>query len=234
MATNTKTVCVACRHLIPEGASKCAKCDTLQSPWRFLSIGQNGLALVIALVSVIGVVGERLYNLAAGDYSDIRMAVVESDELGVTMLASNSGNRAGVLSGAQIEVVGSWGNALFDLDVAGKAVFVEPGKDLLVEFKPLRPESLSVLLDEYLEEVPVSNKKAQVYDCLITVEHILYEDTQDLEPMNASSVDVPGAKGSPERSFLTRSLVCSELGLGRVAASLHPADETSEKPGSRL
>ena len=227
MANNAEAVCVACRAPIPEGASKCATCGTIQNASRFLSIGQTGLALIIALVSVIGVVGERLYNLAAGEYSDIRMAVVESDQQGVTMLASNTGNRAGVLTGAQVEVVGSWGNAIIDLDVVGQAVFVEPGDDLLVKFESEQRKTLPLILDEYLEELddqlegtPISREDSQVFDCLIAVEHILYEDTQDLEPMNGSAVYVPSATGSTERSYLTRSLDCTELGLARIAAYL--------------
>ncbi len=215
MGANSKSVCVACRHQIPDGASKCSTCGTLQSTWRHLSIGQSTLALIVALVSVIGLAGEHLYSLVSGDYSDIRMAVVESNRFEVTMLASNSGNRAGIIYGGELEVVGNWGNAIIGLDVEGGAIFVEPGKDVLVKFKSSLSESsdspvpFSVPLEDHLKELQVSIESAVISDCLISIEHILYEHTEHLEPMKeGGAVYDPSAKGAPKKSYLTRTFNC--------------------------
>ncbi len=222
------STCVACKHPIPDGASKCAKCGTMQNVWRFLPFGQNSLALVIALTSVIGLVGDRLYDRVAGEYSNIRMAPVASSQLGVTVLASNTGTRAGVLSGAELEVVGSWGNAIFDMNISGGATFVEAGDDVLVEFvlSDLRP--LKELLDAYLDSISLPKENAEAYDCLISVEHVLYEDTLKLSPMASPNFEAPGAKASPETSFITRSLSCWDLGLPIRGVLLSPADNSSE------
>lgn len=226
---DSASLCVACKLPVPEGASKCVKCGSFQNAWRFLPFGQTSLALVIALASVMGLVGERLYILVAGDYSDIRIATVASSQLGVTMLASNSGTRAGVISSAELELVGSWGNAIFDMDVTKRAAFIEPGEDILVEFTLTDKRPLPELLNGYLDTISASKKDAEVYDCVIIVKHILYEDTQDLAPMNRSYVSVPGAKTSPRSSFLTRSLFCWELGLQMTGLSLSPANETADE-----
>jgi len=184
MDVNSESICIACKHQIPNGASKCSTCGEFQSPWRFLSIGQNTLALIIALVSVVGLAAERITGLVFGDHSDVRMAVVESDTYEVTLLASNSGNRAGVINGGELEVVGNWGNAIIDLDVEGGAIFVEPGKDVLVKFKPSvskgsnAPVPFSAPFESHLKEIEVPVKTVEIYDCLISIEHIRYEDTK--------------------------------------------------------
>ena len=228
MTIDSKSVCVACKHSIPDGASKCAKCGIFQNAWRFLPFGQNSLALFIALASVIGLVGDQLYDLVAGEYTDIRMATVASNSLSVTMLASNSGTRAGVLSGAKLEIIGSWGNTIFDMSVADKAVFVEPGEDILVELSLTTQRSLSELLYVHFDNSSISKEDIEIYDCLIHVEHILYEDTLNLVPMNTSHVKVSGGRGSPRSSFLTRSLFCWELGLPEQGLSLSLVNETFE------
>lgn len=167
MSTEPGPVCIACKHPIPDGASKCSKCGSMQNAWRFLPFGQNSLALVIALVSVVGLVGERLYDLLKGEYTDIQMAPVATSPIGVTILASNSGTRAGVLSGAELEVVGSWGNAIFKMGASDSATFVEPGDDTLVEFVLSDQRSLPELLSAYLESIAVPEESAEAYDCLV-------------------------------------------------------------------
>lgn len=228
MSTEPEPVCIACKHPIPEGASKCSKCGSMQNAWRFLPFGQNSLALIIALASVAGLVGERLYELVAGEYTDIRMAPVASSPLGVTILVSNSGTRAGVVSGAELEVVGSWGNAILDMNASMNAIFVEPGDDILVDFLFSDRRPVPELLSAYIESIDVPEENAEAYDCLISVEHVLYENTRELAPMTSSNVDVLGAKASPQMSFMTRSISCWELGLPERELSLSSVDNFDE------
>ena len=55
--------CRVCREPIRQGAKKCIHCDSMLD-WRgWLGISETALALLVALVSVVGATGPRIVEL---------------------------------------------------------------------------------------------------------------------------------------------------------------------------
>lgn len=60
---NGQKACLACGSSIPESASLCIHCETYQDWRRHISIGNSTLALIIALLALIGPATERVWSV---------------------------------------------------------------------------------------------------------------------------------------------------------------------------
>jgi len=92
----TNRVCKACGSEIPKTAIKCVHCNSYQNWRRHVSIGNSTLALIVALVAVLGSASETLWGIYK-DYSQVKLkklefALVELSEEHAGVLISNRSN----------------------------------------------------------------------------------------------------------------------------------------------
>ncbi len=65
--------CPVCREPIYKGAKKCVRCSSMLG-WRgWLGISETTLALLVALVSVLGATAPRIAGMFMRKYSDVHV-----------------------------------------------------------------------------------------------------------------------------------------------------------------
>lgn len=92
-----KIPCPICRELIFRGAKLCIHCKSDLTWKRYLSISNTTLALLTALIAVVGTVGPQLQRMYFGENSRLTAAVLgEAPESGlISVLVTNEGTRPG-------------------------------------------------------------------------------------------------------------------------------------------
>jgi hypothetical protein len=96
------TPCPVCREPIRKGARKCIHCTSMLD-WRgWLGISETALALLVALVSVLGASAPRVAELFTRDYSDVRLNYRQVNSQYLELTAWNQGNKNGLLSSAKM------------------------------------------------------------------------------------------------------------------------------------
>jgi hypothetical protein len=94
--------CPVCREPIRKGAKKCIHCTPTIDWHRWLAISQTTLALLVALVSVVGATALRLSELLTRDYSDLGLNYRQVYRNGLEVEAWNQGNRNAQLMAAKL------------------------------------------------------------------------------------------------------------------------------------
>jgi len=94
--------CPVCREPIKEGARKCVHCDSVLD-WRgWLGISETALALLVALVSVIGATGPRVVELLTPRSSDLKLSLRQVWGQNLELVGLNQGHRNSQLLSASI------------------------------------------------------------------------------------------------------------------------------------
>jgi hypothetical protein len=98
--------CLVCSEQIAVDAKKCSHCGSFQG-WRaYLSHGHTTLALLIALVSAVSVLIPIITKALRPDDSEINITYIDRVDTTIPLIASNHGNRPGVMSaGAILRIV---------------------------------------------------------------------------------------------------------------------------------
>lgn len=103
--------CTVCGEDIKVNARKCIKCGCWLTTRRFLDFSSTSLALLTALVSVIGTTAPTIFGLLQIRDSRIEAVYIAQGlgqaDAGVTLLISNEGTRMGAVRSASIQLVGS-------------------------------------------------------------------------------------------------------------------------------
>jgi hypothetical protein len=94
--------CPVCREPIRKGAKKCIHCTSTIDWHRWLGISQTTLALLVALVSVVGATAPRLSELLTRDYSDLSLNYRQVYRNGLEVEAWNQGNKSAQLMAAKL------------------------------------------------------------------------------------------------------------------------------------
>jgi hypothetical protein len=94
--------CSVCREPIRRGARKCIHCNSMLD-WRgWLGISETALALLVALVTVVGASAPRVVALLTHKYSDVRLSYYQVNGQFLQLTAWNQGNSNGLLLSAKI------------------------------------------------------------------------------------------------------------------------------------
>lgn len=93
---NQMTECVICKNDIKKGAKKCINCNSFQRPIRRFLSGITVQALV-ALVPIITLAFVFVKDHVVVHKSDLRLAILECEKDKIWVVASNLGDRAGIL-----------------------------------------------------------------------------------------------------------------------------------------
>lgn len=92
-----KTKCKACLDLIPIGARKCSRCGSFQNWQAKFPLTESILALLIALVSVVLLGIPIVKSALQPDDSEITLTYIDRSDVSIPIIASNKGNRPGVM-----------------------------------------------------------------------------------------------------------------------------------------
>jgi hypothetical protein len=151
--------CRSCLEEILDGARVCSRCGSAQDWWSALHLSSTVLALSVALLSVLSVVGPALRSAWKSD-SDISVrsvGLVSSEWAaadstpGWVIVASNRGGRPGVVAPIATLV---WDGVF--LTLKAEPIFLAPGQGALMT---LRPEMKGGYRDPTLETEP---KKCEI------------------------------------------------------------------------
>jgi hypothetical protein len=94
--------CRVCREPIRQGAKKCIHC-TSQLDWRgWLGISETGLALLVALVSVIGATAPRVVELFTPQFSSLSLSIRQVYSQSLELVALNQGHQNSQLLSAKL------------------------------------------------------------------------------------------------------------------------------------
>lgn len=117
--TETKTVqCTQCKSEIPEGAKICSTCNSYQD-WRgIIPFSNTVLALLTALVSVIGIAAPTMYKIVHKPRSEAILTMPSVDGTTLRLVAINRGD-------APASIIKAW----VDSDYLAAATKVKIKKD---------------------------------------------------------------------------------------------------------
>lgn len=88
-------LCTECKHAIPSGARKCKECNSFQDWRRYLVLGGTALSLLVALLSVSGIVVPLLVSTLSEKTAILNSKVTSIDNGIATILVANSGTADG-------------------------------------------------------------------------------------------------------------------------------------------
>ena len=99
----TKT-CVMCAESIPIAARMCKHCDAYQDWRKWISTSQATLALVVALVSVLGSAGPTIVKAVRGENSQLTATYQSIIERRALFIVANAGSRPGSISNPVLQI----------------------------------------------------------------------------------------------------------------------------------
>lgn len=140
---NLPTLCKQCRNTIPEGALLCSHCGSYQD-WRStFSISSTVIALLTALVSVLGIATPAVINVLHVPRSDAVLQAPSIEGTTLRVVAVNRGDASASLIRARIDGEYLAGATKVRLRNDGDAI-IPPGSKLLVfDIIPLLDEDQS-------------------------------------------------------------------------------------------
>lgn len=135
--------CKLCRHPIPNGAKICSTCNSYQDWRRLIPFSTTVLALLIALISVLGIVIPPLYKIIHTPQSKALLTMPSVDGTTLRITAINNGDAPASLIKAWVESEYLAGATKVRLRNDADAL-IQPGHKLLVfDIIPLLDEEES-------------------------------------------------------------------------------------------
>jgi hypothetical protein len=126
--------CAVCREPVRNGAKKCIHCSSVLDWHRWLGVSETTLALLVALVSVIGATAPRVLELFTPDRSRLTLTYRQVHQNFVELEAWNQGNKNAQLLSAKLSATTrdkkQWDT---DLDINGSPA-VGAGQQILFGF----------------------------------------------------------------------------------------------------
>lgn len=128
--------CPMCREPVDPKARLCRHCKSDLTWRRHISISSTTIAMITALIAVLGTVGPAAKRMFMPSDASISATLVGSDRNGVTMLLQNAGGKAGTVSRAHVRLPTNAGK-IFSADFVAvpTAAFVDSEKNMLQYFQ---------------------------------------------------------------------------------------------------
>jgi hypothetical protein len=142
--------CKTCYTEIAVKAKKCTHCDSFQNWRKNLILSSNILVLVIALLSISGLVIPLIKAAFEADISNVKVRSYVITEDGISLLCVNSDNKPGYISNCKIEIKDrSTGRVFrdFNLDLR------YPSNSRVVNKKDLEEKYYSIKTDFFMKEI---------------------------------------------------------------------------------
>ncbi|VTU25005.1 hypothetical protein SRS16CHR_03572 [Variovorax sp. SRS16] len=156
-------ICPNCREPVDPRAKICKTCRSDLSWKRHLTISHTTLALLIALISVLGslvpVIGDAMKP--ANSRFEITVVAAEQTPATLTLFVKNTGKKDGVIDGALLEIsnVGKLHAEILKSQFQSAATVVEAGKSKLVELKGKNNDEIPFPPD--IPEIEISSQDAR-------------------------------------------------------------------------
>ncbi|EPV9122369.1 hypothetical protein ACWAUT_005495 [Pseudomonas aeruginosa] len=96
-------LCKQCQNLIPNNAQICTKCNAYQDWRRYIPFSNTALALLTALISVIGIASPVLYKIVHTPRSEATLAMPSVDGTTLRIIALNKGDAPASLIRAWVD-----------------------------------------------------------------------------------------------------------------------------------
>lgn len=100
--SNSSRHCIDCKQVVLAGQKKCAVCGSFQDWRRYLSVSSTLLSLLVALISVTGVVAPILKDTLTREESAVVTRVSSGKNGQIRLVAQNAGSAAGFLGDVRI------------------------------------------------------------------------------------------------------------------------------------
>lgn len=142
-ATDPECVCAQCRGSIPCGAKLCQHCKSYQDWRRWFSLPTSVLALLTALISVVGLVVPPLKTAFHTPRSDAYLSMPSLDGTTLRVVAVNRGDAPASLVRARIESEYLAGATKVRLRNDADAIILPGAKLLTFDIIPLLDEDQS-------------------------------------------------------------------------------------------
>jgi hypothetical protein len=142
--------CSTCREPIMLGATKCIHCGTPQNWQRYLSMSSTVLALLVALVGVLGAVIPVLVSLYEHNRSEVALGLIRVSGNEIALSVSNAGGRPGiVIAAGGLHVSNGPDDFNAPLEFAADLGAIAPGASTVLTAH-LPQEATSQLADAYM------------------------------------------------------------------------------------
>jgi hypothetical protein len=139
--------CRVCREPIKQGARKCVHCNSMLDWHGWLGISETALALLVALVSVIGATAPRLVEFLRPKSSDTRLTIRQVYGQYLELVAWNHGSRSSQVLSASISATTQNGTQLSTVPLQIISVpNVPPEQSALIQLQ-VHPAWIPTFLD---------------------------------------------------------------------------------------
>ena len=152
MSPNDTPRCVICKSELIAGARKCIECGSFQHGVRRFLAGLD-IGSLVALVPVVALVVAFLQDRVVVHRSEVHVSALQCETDGIKLLASNLGDRPGVMRDARVRLVvdgqprGDAHHLQGTGDTASYTV-VQPEQSLFADLAPVQGGALAPL-DRY-------------------------------------------------------------------------------------
>lgn len=186
--------CIACGQLISANATLCHHCNSYQNWRRHVAFTQTTLALLVALVAVVGATAPVLYKIYKGNNSDLSGQFVDFRKGRAVFIVRNAGNAPGVVIDGGFRFRVDYENATpatmgFSISLSeDDQTIVEPSGTILVSLRGegVRLGVLKSVFHEKSSDKCVTYLNIQEFDgtkerlekeslCIAIINSVLYE-----------------------------------------------------------
>lgn len=188
--TDASAPCSVCREPIKVGARKCVRCDSMLDWRRWLGISETTLALLVALVSVIGGTAPRIMELFTPKASALHLSIRQVYGQNLEVIAWNQGHMSSQFQSARISAKTLDGTQLGPVPLqilGGPTVLAEQQSLFGLQIAPaliptflgwahptIQSATLTIVVNEY-------NKQPEVRTLAVPIEyfHLFCRATED-------------------------------------------------------
>lgn len=176
--TEAEIRCFFCKEEIRGDAIKCKHCGQYQKTWkRYVDSPSIVLSLLVALLSVAGVVAPILKRTLVKEKAELKLAVVKGDCQEIDILISNLGKRSAVITDVAIDHKTSSGLKSWILYPKILGRVVEPNKSYKVE-SYVRG---NVLIPRAIEPIIAEHVSRKFDVCSLSITVIQHDGTQEIQ-----------------------------------------------------
>ena len=146
MCDNEEPTCVFCKSPLLEGATLCLQCKSFQGRWRRL-FSSLDIKSLVALVPIVTLAFAFLQDRFKSHGSDIQVTVLHCETDKIHLMASNIGDRTGVVKSvrARLVVNGKRSQDVTTLKGSDQFEVVTPDEPSFLELVPVEGSAVASL-----------------------------------------------------------------------------------------
>lgn len=196
-------LCSLCKEPLRADAKKCAACGGFQGKWFFLNLSLPILGLLVALVSVISLSATLLSPLLKPQASDVRVSFQYFQDGAAHFVASNIGNRPGMIGESWFDYVeNKKAERYYLVEKAGNR-YIPPASSRELTFTiPCEPDGRQV---EYQRSEGLGNHQISVTEIVIST--IQFDGLIEFKKFPIDSLQAAMAVGDGQHDCIQSKLL---------------------------